>query len=156
MFDDINELHSIMDILESIDVGLFVLDRSNNISLWNSFMANHSNKSAEAVRDKNLFKLFPETDKDWFRQKIDTAILLKNRTFSTWEQRPYLFQFSHYRPFTSPEPYMYQNLTMIPLSSANGEVHHVCGHLAGPEAGAHVVQHGHELRDLRDLLIGIE
>ena len=126
MFDDMNELHSIMDILESIDVGLFVLDRSNNISLWNTFMANHSNKSADAVRDKNLFEVFPETNQDWFRQKIDTAILLKNRAFSTWEQRPYLFKFNHYRPFTSPEPYMFQNLTLLPLTSANGEVHHVC------------------------------
>lgn len=126
MFDDMNELHSIMDILESIDVGLFVLDRDNKISLWNTFMANHSNKSPDAVRDKNLFSVFPETDQPWFRQKLDTAILLKNRAFSTWEQRPYLFKFNHYRPFTSPEPYMYQNLTILPLTSATGEIHHVC------------------------------
>ena len=126
MFDDMNELHSIMDILESIDVGLFVLDRDNKISLWNTFMANHSNTSPDAVRDKNLFSIFPETDQLWFRQKLETAILLKNRAFSTWEQRPYLFKFNHYRPFTSPEPYMYQNLTILPLTSATGEIHHVC------------------------------
>lgn len=126
MFDEMNELHSIMDILQSIDVGLVVLDKSYNISLWNSFMANHSNMSSDAVRDKNIFKMFPETDQKWFRQKLDTVMLLKNRAFSTWEQRPYLFKFHHYRPFTSPEPYMYQNLTLLPLTSATGQVHHVC------------------------------
>ena len=124
--DDLNEFHWLMDILQSIDVGLVVIDENHNIKVWNTFMANHSNRSADSVRDKNLFKEFPETKQQWFQQKLDSAMQLKTRAFSTWEQRPYLFQFHHYRPFTSAEPYMYQNLTILPLSSATGEVKHLC------------------------------
>jgi hypothetical protein len=40
----------------------------------------------------------------------------------TWEQRPYLFKFPNYRPITGNEQYMYQNITLSPLVSANGTV----------------------------------
>jgi diguanylate cyclase (GGDEF)-like protein len=124
--DDLNEFHWLMDILQSIDVGLVVLDEQHHIKVWNTFMENHSSRSAETVRDKNLFDEFPDTNQQWFRQKLSSVFQLKSRAFSTWEQRPYLFQFHHYRPFTSAEPFMYQNLTILPLSSATGEVKHLC------------------------------
>jgi hypothetical protein len=40
----------------------------------------------------------------------------------TWEQRPYLFKFPNYRPITGSEPFMYQNITLSPLTSATGKV----------------------------------
>jgi len=126
MIDDLKELHWLMDTLQSIDVGLIVLDKDNHIKVWNSFMENHSNQSSDFVRDKELFELFPDINQHWFRQKLESVFLLKNRAFSTWEQRPYLFRFQHYRPFTGTEPHMYQNLTLIPLASATGEVNHAC------------------------------
>ena len=39
---EITELHWMMDMLQSIDVGLIVLDRDYTVQVWNSFMANHS------------------------------------------------------------------------------------------------------------------
>src|SRR5690606_25742057 len=52
--------------------------------------------------------------------------LLKNRAFTTWEQRPYLMQFKNYRPITGTEEFMYPNITISPLVPANGEVNNVC------------------------------
>lgn len=43
----------------------------------------------------------------------------------TWEQRPYLFKFKNYRPITGTEPFMYQNITISPLVSTDGDVHHI-------------------------------
>jgi hypothetical protein len=40
----------------------------------------------------------------------------------TWEQRPYLFKFPNYRPITGSESFMYQNITLSPLTSATGKV----------------------------------
>ncbi|MFT5502506.1 MAG: diguanylate cyclase [Gammaproteobacteria bacterium] len=57
---------------------------------------------------------------------MDSVFILKNRAFSTWEQRQYLFKFKNYRPITGTEEYMYQNTTMIPLSSADGTINHIC------------------------------
>ncbi|MCP5161976.1 MAG: diguanylate cyclase [Hahellaceae bacterium] len=123
---DIKEFHWLMDMLQTIDVGLVVLDRNYHIQVWNSFMENHSGKPPHLVKDKELFSVFPDLSKDWFRHKSETVFLLRNRAFMTWEQRPYLFKFKNYRPITGTEAFMYQNITISPLVSANGEVNHIC------------------------------
>ena len=80
---------------------------------------------AGEVRDQGLFSLFPDVDKAWFERKANMVFKLNNRAFSTWEQRPYLLRFSNYRPITGSAPYMYQNLTLVPLADFAGEVTHL-------------------------------
>lgn len=125
---DINlkEFHWLMGIIESVDVGLVVIDKDYHVKVWNTFMVNHSNLSAKSVQSKNLFGLFPDTDLNWIRKKIDTALQLNNRAFSTWEQRPYLFHFSNYHPITGSQTFMYQNISIIPLTSVDDQIDHVC------------------------------
>ena len=122
---DLKEIHWLMDMLQNIDIGLVVLDKQFNIQVWNSFMENHSGMQPGRVIGKNIFRLFNDVPEDWFRQKLDTVFLLKNRAFTIWEQRPYLFRFRDYRPITGTAEFMYQNSTLIPLVSADGEVNHV-------------------------------
>jgi diguanylate cyclase len=123
---DIKEFHWLMDMLQTIDVGLIVLDRNYNIQVWNSFMENHSGMSPTAVKDQLLFDIFKDLKRDWFTQKSESVFLLKNRAFITWELRPYLFKFKNYRPITGTEEYMYQNVSISPLASADGTVNHIC------------------------------
>lgn len=125
-FIDIRDFHWLMDMLETIEVGLVVLDRDYNIQVWNSFMENHSGRTASKVRDRNLFELFPELPAQWLQRKVESVLLLNTRTFTSWEQRPYLFRFRNYRPITGAETFMYQNLTISPLASADGHLNHVC------------------------------
>jgi diguanylate cyclase len=120
------DVHWFMDILQNIDVGLVVMDRNYNVELWNSFMQNHSGKSPEAVLKHNIFSVFPELSETWFKHKAKSVFVLQNATFTTWEQRPYLFQFPHYRPITGSTEYMYQNSTIIPLADTRGVVEHIC------------------------------
>jgi diguanylate cyclase len=121
-----NDVHWQMDILQNIDVGLVVLDEHYKVVVWNSFMQNHSGKSPEKVLGKILFGVFPELSEDWFRHKAESVFVLQNATFTTWEQRPYLFRFPHYRPITGTAEYMYQNSTIIPLPNTKNEVDHIC------------------------------
>ncbi|NVJ49594.1 MAG: diguanylate cyclase [Gammaproteobacteria bacterium] len=113
-------------MLTNVDVGLVVLDSAYCIQMWNRFMNDHSGRSDKEVKGESIFDIFPEVPEAWFKHKIDSVFLLKSRAFSTWEQRPYLFRFKNYRPITSTEDTMYQNATMIPLMSPDGEVNHVC------------------------------
>ncbi len=122
---DIKEIHWLMDMLQSIDVGLVVLDRNYDIQIWNSFMASHSGLNPDVAIGQNLFALFEEIPEHWFRRKAEPVFVLKSRTFTVWEQRPYLFKFKNYRPITGAAPFMYQNVTFIPLLSADGEVNHI-------------------------------
>ncbi len=120
------DLHWIMDTLQSVDAGLIILDRDYRIKLWNSFMSNHSGLPPHEVRERSLFELFPDIPQNWLRRKIQSVLLLNSRTFSTWEQRPYLLRFDSYRPFTGEAEYMYQDFSIIPLSSVDGSIEHVC------------------------------
>ena len=123
---DVAEVHWLMEMLQTVDVGLVVLNCDYRIQVWNGFMENHSGLTPRQVRDRYLFDLFSEIDEDWLRRKCDPVILLKNRAFTIWEQRPYIFKFKNYRPITGSAEYMYQNSTIIPLSDVRGQVTHLC------------------------------
>jgi len=122
---ELSEIHWMMDVLQSIDVGLVIIDTNFDVQVWNGFMENHSGLRPHDILNKNLFESFPDIPVSWFKRKIDSVMLLKGRSFTTWEQRPYLFEFKNYRPITGSSEFMYQNITFIPLLSADGEIHHI-------------------------------
>lgn len=111
-----------MEMVQTVDVGLVVIDEDFTVKVWNSFMESHSGVSAEAIRSTSLFEQFPDLPKEWLKQKTNTVFGLRNRSFMTWEQRPYLFKFKNYRPITGTEEFMYQNVTISPLVGLDGEV----------------------------------
>ncbi len=122
----LKDVHWLMDILQSIDAGLIVLDKDYRIQLWNGFMANHSAIGAREAMGETLFSLFPELPQQWFESKAKSVFLLHNSAFTTWEQRPYLFRFKNYRPITGTAEYMYQNCTLMPIIGSAGEVDQIC------------------------------
>lgn len=109
-------------IVKWVNVGIFVVNRNMEITLWNNFMANHSGLSADKVIGRNLFECFPELPQAWLSKKIQGVFLLKNLAFTSWEQRPYLFRFPHNRPITGEINHMYQDFTFMPVKDATGEV----------------------------------
>lgn len=122
----LQDFHWLMDVLQSIDVGLVLLDEDYNVELWNSFMQNHSAKQPTDVLGSNLFSAFPEVPEQWFRRKVESVRVLHNAAFTTWEQRPYLFKFRNYRPVTGTTEFMYQNCTIVPITNTRGEITHIC------------------------------
>ncbi|OUR69202.1 hypothetical protein A9Q73_02685 [Bermanella sp. 47_1433_sub80_T6] len=123
---EVTEFHWLMEILQTIDVGLVVLDRNYRVKLWNSFMENHSGLRPDETKEKCLFDLFSEIDEEWFRRKAEAVFLLNIRAFTIHEQRPYLFKFYNNHPITGRTDTMYQNATIIPLSNSDGSTHHIC------------------------------
>ena len=122
---NIDEVHWQLGLLQNLDVGLVVLDQSYQVHLWNSFMANHSGIGSAKIHEKNLFDSFPELPQAWLRRKLDTVFKLNIPAYITWEQRPHLFEFNSPRPITGVASTMYQNITLIPLTSPTGEVEFV-------------------------------
>lgn len=118
-------LQDLMSVVNSAEIGLVILDKHSNIRVWNLFMVNHSGLSADSVIDKNLFDQFPDISKQWFSEKAQQCILKKQKLLSTWQERAYLFEFKNIRSRSKSATFMYQNITFIPLASANGEIENI-------------------------------
>ena len=124
--DELLEMHWMMDMVQTVDVGIVVFNRDLKIKVWNGFMEAHTGLLPSFVRDKSIISLFPDIEHKWLSNKVRPVFDLRLRAFITWEQRPYLFKFRNYRPITSNAPYMYQNVMFSPLVSVSGQVDHVC------------------------------
>lgn len=123
---DLNEFHWLLAIVQSIDVGVVVLDREYRVEVWNSFMENHSGRTARDASERSFFELFPEVEESWFRRKVESVATLGTPAFTIWEQRPYLVRFKNYQPITGLEDFMYQNTTLLPLQATNSKIEHLC------------------------------
>lgn len=123
---DIQEIHWLADMLESVEVGIVVLDLDYRVQVWNGFMENHSGITASKIRDSSLFDAVPELPEQWLARKLETVATLNIRAFTSWEQRPWVFRFHNTRPITGTAEYMYQNMTISPLAGPDGKVQKLC------------------------------
>ncbi|MBC3372504.1 diguanylate cyclase [Pseudomonas sp. SWRI92] len=123
---DLNEFHWLLAIVQSIDVGVVVLDREYKVQVWNTFMENRSGVQPKDAQNQNFFNLFPEIDRQWFTRKVESVATLGTPAFTVWEQRPYLMRFKSYQPITGQEEFMYQNTTLLPLRSPDNRINHIC------------------------------
>jgi diguanylate cyclase (GGDEF)-like protein len=124
--ESLNDFHWLIEVLQTIDVGMLVVDLNYTVMAWNGFMENHSGISPQNALGENLFSVFPDIPRHWFEHKARTVVELQNRAFTTWEQRPYVFRFKNNRPITGTSEFMYQNCTFIPVGDAQGKVHSLC------------------------------
>ena len=122
---ELREVHWLMDLFHSIEVGLLVIDRDCRLRMWNGFMQNHTNLLTKAVIGRPLWETFPEISESWFKRKVDSVVQLRAPAYTTWEQRPHLLRLQSFRPVTGRISTMYQNTTFMPLVSADGAVEHV-------------------------------
>ncbi|TWI46335.1 diguanylate cyclase (GGDEF)-like protein [Pseudomonas duriflava] len=122
---ELDDLHWMLDIVQHIDVGVLVINRAYEVEIWNSFMENHSGVLPSEAQGRQLFDLFPDMDRDWFRYKVESVAMLGTPMFTIWEQRPYLIRFKNYQPITGMEDHMFQNVTILPLHDTRGNVGHI-------------------------------
>ena len=113
---------ALRDLVDRLDTGVFVLNRELEVLFWNNFMAANSGMPAIEIVGHRLTERFPELPERWLRKKVETVFVLRNRSFTAWEQRPYLLRFHHNRPVTGGVEHMYQNCTFSPCRNAEGEV----------------------------------
>ena len=72
-------------VIERVGFGLFVLDRSMTVLMWNRFMQDHSGIPAADVIGRNLFDRFPDLPRAWLSRKLESVFQLGSFAFSSWE-----------------------------------------------------------------------
>jgi signal transduction histidine kinase len=109
-----------------VNIGIIVIDREYNIVLCNHYIADQTKKSTNNLVGDNLFTAFPELPKEWLQRKIESIFILKNSSFTNWEQRPCLFNFPSSRPITGSNKKMVQDCSFLPIACDDNNVSHIC------------------------------
>lgn len=122
----LSDFHLTMQVIDNIDVGVVILDKDYTVCAWNTFMQAYSGITADQIMGKNLFTVVENLPEEWLKNKIESTFKLRMRSFSCWEDRPSIFNFANFSPVTGGAALMFQNMTLTPLKSLNGELSHIC------------------------------
>lgn len=107
-------------------IGLVAVDKRMNIVIWNRFMEINSGMPADEVLGRNLFECFPYLPQAWLEKKLKTIMVLKNTAYSSWQQRPYLFEFANVNSVSSDIEKMYQDCSFWPLRNEDNTILGAC------------------------------
>ncbi|CAH0526143.1 sensor domain-containing diguanylate cyclase [Vibrio hippocampi] len=121
---DLSDFHWTMQLIDTLDAGLVVIDKDYKVCAWNSFMQNYSGINAENIMGQCLFASYPNLPEEWLKAKLASTEKLKTRGFSNWEDRPVIFEFKNFSPVSQGLLTMYQNMVITPLKSPTGIVTH--------------------------------
>ncbi|MFC1642331.1 diguanylate cyclase [Myxococcota bacterium] len=113
-------------IFNRLNSGIIVLNRSFEIQYLNRFMLFNSGLEATAVLNRSVFDCFPGLPKAWLQRRCNVVFLLNQYAFSSWQQRPYLFEFRNRQPLTADVSTMRQDCTFLPVKDEHGHVGAVC------------------------------
>ncbi|MGF1878853.1 diguanylate cyclase [Photobacterium frigidiphilum] len=120
------DFHLTMQVMDNIDVGVVIIDKHYNVMAWNTFMQAYSGISSDDIMGRNLFDVLDDLPEEWLKNKIESTFKLGMRSFTSWEDRPSIFNFSNFSPISGGSELMYQNLILTPLKSLHGDFSHVC------------------------------
>jgi diguanylate cyclase (GGDEF)-like protein/PAS domain S-box-containing protein len=124
--DAVEELHWYAQVIDTMDVGVFVVDLEFKVVAWNRFMQSYSGISSADILHKPIFSVCSGLPKEWMEAKFNATISLRTQGFSSWEDRPYIFEFQNFSPASRGLDLMHQNMVITPLSSLSGQVSHLC------------------------------
>lgn len=125
MDDNFSELHWLFDIIQSTNIGIVVLDRELRVQLFNRFMQVHSGVEASLALGQPILEVFPGLPAQWLTRRVGSVLDLGTPVYTTWQERPCLFDFPLRLPIHYELDFMYQNVMFVPLRTANNEVERV-------------------------------
>jgi signal transduction histidine kinase len=112
-------------VVTQLSIGACIVDPELNIVFWNHFFADRLQLQSADVQGKSILELFPE-QAAFLKRKLQSVFVLKNASYSYWEQRPVVFQFKSSRPITGEECQMFQNVEIYPIFDNDQQVTCAC------------------------------
>ncbi|WP_087017763.1 diguanylate cyclase [Thaumasiovibrio subtropicus] len=123
---NLSEFHTLVQVINSVDAGIIVVDDSAKITVWNRFAQAYTGLNSDKVLGERLFDVLSDLPSSWMMDRIQQVITTGASGFSSWENRPHVFPFHNFCPLTGGERVMYQDVTFLPLFNLSGRVSHVC------------------------------
>lgn len=112
----------LLQIFESVNMGLVVLDRTLTVRYWNRWMESHSGISAEKIIGDGLFQHYPHLDSAKFRRGCRSVLVLGTFAYFSQKLHRFLFPFVPESTFESRFDRMQQSCVMGPLRDGGGAI----------------------------------
>jgi diguanylate cyclase (GGDEF)-like protein/PAS domain S-box-containing protein len=109
-------------IFETINTGLVVLNKDMTIRYWNRWMALHSGIKGADIRDKKLFDIFPQLNRQHFVRNCRSVLTFGHFSFFSHNLHRYLFPMPATGSRANEFEFMQQSCSMGPLRDANGNI----------------------------------
>lgn len=112
-------------IIETIDQGLFVLDRDLIVRAWNRWMVLHSGISAHDVIGRSIYTIYPHLDGPKFNRFFKSVFSFGNYAYFSQKLHKYLLPMKNTHSTMEDMPFMQQNCTAGPLRDEQGVVENI-------------------------------
>jgi len=113
-------------IIQSVNMGILVLDKNLRIVFWNRWMEEHSRLRSGEVLGRDIMELYPNLEKKGFRWKAETVFKMGNFAFFSQQLHSHLIPLHLARYLTADFEQMQQNATLSPLRDPLGRVEYLC------------------------------
>jgi hypothetical protein len=112
-------------ILDTLDLGLVILDREFRVRYWNRWLASHSDIASRKIKGSSIFGFFPNLDNKKFQRNFKAVITFGNHYFFPQKLYGYIFPFKPESSFVSEINYMQQSCIMGPLRNKEKKIEYV-------------------------------
>ena len=112
-------------ILETLNLGIVVLDSDLNVKHWNRWMVLHSEIPGELIRGRSIIEFFPNLNNPRFLRSCKAVFTFGNFTFFSQKLHRYLFPFKPVSSFGARIDWMQQSCTMGPLRDEDNVIRHL-------------------------------
>jgi transcriptional regulator with PAS, ATPase and Fis domain len=111
-----------MQIFESINMGLVVLDHDLTVQAWNSWMHHHSGIAEKKILGGNLLEFFPNLAVPKYKRLIMSVFSFGNYAYFSQKLHRYLFTMKNPHPSADIIPYMQQSCTAGPIRNEQSKI----------------------------------
>ncbi|MDD2308594.1 MAG: GGDEF domain-containing protein [Desulfuromonadaceae bacterium] len=115
-------LSELIQIFDTVNFGLVVLDRDIKIQYWNRWMVMHSGITSDQIISEPLFDFFPHLSTPSFNRNCKAVLSFGNFAFFSQKLHRFLFPFKPDSSFGYRFDLMQQSCTMGPLRSDDNSI----------------------------------
>ena len=113
------------DVMDSINMGILLIDREYRITRWNRWMEIQSEIEENQITGESLFKRFPHLNKESFIRSLKSVFKFGNYVYYSQKFHSYMFPFPPSSCLREDFMFMQQSCTLTPLRDENGEILHI-------------------------------
>jgi len=115
-------MNELSQILDSVNLGLVILDTQLRVRYWNRWMETHSGIPAEQLVGSSLFDFFPSLNTPRFQRSCKSVLTFGNFSFFSQKLHHFLFPFRPESSFESRFERMQQSCSMGPLRDEDNAI----------------------------------